>query len=99
MEIDENLDWKRHIQAVMNKISKGNYLLWRHGNKLTIPMKKTLYESFIRCHLLLSSDEYFRIPSNTCFSNTWRRYSKFEYFRIPFLKNIRFSNTNTNTFE
>lgn len=52
VEIDENLDWKRHIQAVMNKISKGNYLLWRHGNKLTIPMKKTLYESFIRCHLL-----------------------------------------------
>jgi len=27
-------------------------LLWRHGSKLTISMKKTLYESFIRCHLL-----------------------------------------------
>jgi hypothetical protein len=52
VEIDENLDWKRHIQAVMKKISKGNYLLWRHNKKLTVQMKKVIYESFVRCHLI-----------------------------------------------
>jgi hypothetical protein len=52
VEIDENLDWRRHIQAVLKKISKGNYLLWRHNNKLSTQMKKVIYESFIRCHLL-----------------------------------------------
>jgi len=52
IEIDENLDWKHQIQAVIKKIGKGNYLLWRHGNKLTSRMKITLYESFVRCHIL-----------------------------------------------
>ncbi len=28
--IDENLDWKLHMNQVKKKISKGNYLLWRH---------------------------------------------------------------------
>ena len=28
--IDENLDWKLHMNNVKKKISKGNYLLWRH---------------------------------------------------------------------
>ena len=52
VEIDENLDWKCHIKAVTKKIGKGNYLLWRHGKKLSIKMKKVIYESFVRCHLL-----------------------------------------------
>ena len=52
VEIDENLDWKCHIQNVIKKISKGNYLLWRHRKKLSINLKKTIYESFVRCHLL-----------------------------------------------
>ena len=52
VEIDENLDWKCHIKAVTKKIGKGNYLLWRHGKKLSINMKKVIYESFVRCHLL-----------------------------------------------
>jgi len=52
VEIDENLDWKRHIQLVIKKLNKGNYLLWRHNRKLSIPMKKVIYESFVRCHLL-----------------------------------------------
>jgi hypothetical protein len=37
---------------VENKISKGNYLLWRHGKKMDVKLKKVIYESFIRCHLL-----------------------------------------------
>ena len=36
----------------MKKISKGNYLLWRHGKKMPIGLKKTIYECFIRCHVL-----------------------------------------------
>ena len=38
--IDENLDWKLQCKSVKKKIGKGNYLLWRYKNKLTIPMKK-----------------------------------------------------------
>ena len=54
VEIDENLDFKHHVKAVTKKIGKGNYLLWRHGRKLSIAMKKVIYESFVRCHLLYS---------------------------------------------
>ncbi len=49
--IDENLDWKLQINNVKKKIGKGNYLLWRYKSKLTIGMKKTIYESFVRTHL------------------------------------------------
>ncbi len=49
--IDENLDWKLQISNVKKKIGKGNYLLWRYKNRTTIPMKKVIYESFIRSHL------------------------------------------------
>jgi len=49
--IDENLDWRLQTKAVMKKISKGNYLLWRYRKQLTPKMKKTIYESFVRCHL------------------------------------------------
>ena len=49
--IDENLDWKLHIKNVTKKIGKGNYLLWRYRFKLSTKMKKTIYESFVRCHL------------------------------------------------
>ncbi len=52
LHIDENLDWKVHINQVRKKISKGSYLLWRHRSKLNIQTKKTIYESFIRCHLI-----------------------------------------------
>ena len=50
--IDENLDWKLHVKSVMKKVGKGNYLLWRYKKKLTEPMKRTIYKSFVRCHLL-----------------------------------------------
>ena len=49
--IDENLDWKLHINNIKKKIGKGNYLLWRYKNKLTQPMKRTIYESFVRTHI------------------------------------------------
>ena len=37
---------------LLSKIGKGNYLLWRYRKKLTNQMKRTIYESFVRCHLL-----------------------------------------------
>ena len=49
--IDENLDWKLQTAQVKKKIGKGNYLLWRYRNRLTLNMKKTIYESFIRTHI------------------------------------------------
>ena len=49
--IDENLDWKLQTKHVTKKIGKGNYLLWRYKKQLTTNMKKTLYESFVRCHI------------------------------------------------
>jgi hypothetical protein len=49
--IDENLDWKLHINNIKKKIGKGNYLLWRYKNKLTQSMKRTIYESFVRTHI------------------------------------------------
>jgi hypothetical protein len=52
LEIDENLDWKVHIRSVIKKISKGSYILWRYRKKLSTELKKTIYESFVRCHLL-----------------------------------------------
>jgi hypothetical protein len=52
IHIDENLDWSVHIQAVNKKISKGNYLLWRYRKVLSQQTKRTIYESFVRCHLL-----------------------------------------------
>jgi len=51
VQIDENLDWKLQCKNVKKKIGKGNYLLWRYRKKLTTPMKKTIYESFVRSHL------------------------------------------------
>jgi hypothetical protein len=52
IEIDENIDWKCHIASVKKKVSKGNYLLWRHGRKMSPAIAKIMYESFVRCHLL-----------------------------------------------
>ena len=52
IEIDENLDWKCHVHSVVKKISKGNYLLWRYKTKLSNNLKKLIYESFVRCHIL-----------------------------------------------
>jgi hypothetical protein len=51
LQIDEKLDWKIR-QKIEKKIVKGNYLLWRHGKKMNIKLKKVVYESFICCHIL-----------------------------------------------
>jgi len=50
--LDENLDWKLHVRHVTKKISKGNYLLWRHSKKLNPDTKMLIYNCFVRCHLL-----------------------------------------------
>jgi len=52
LHIDERLDWKVHVKNVLKKISKGGYLLWRNKKKLSTSSKKTIYESFIRSHLI-----------------------------------------------
>jgi len=52
LHLDENLDWSLHINNVKKKIGKGSYLLWRHIRKLCLADKKTIYESFVRCHIL-----------------------------------------------
>jgi len=49
--VDENLNWKHHINHVKKKISKGNYILWRYKKKLSPGLSKIIYESFVRCHL------------------------------------------------
>lgn len=50
--LDENLDWKIHCKKLQEKIGKGNYLLWRHKSILTKGIRKTIYESFVRCHIM-----------------------------------------------
>jgi len=52
VKIDENLDWREHVREVEKKIAKGNYLLWRHKKKLNLSIKRLIYESFVRSHLL-----------------------------------------------
>jgi hypothetical protein len=52
LHIDEELNWKVHINSVCKKVSKGNYLLWRHKKKLNLETQKLIYESFVRSHLL-----------------------------------------------
>jgi len=49
--LDENLDWKIQCKKLVNKIGKGNYLLWRHKKVLTKETRKMIYESFVRCHI------------------------------------------------
>ena len=77
--IDEDLSWKIHVNNVVKKIGKGNYLLWRHGKKLNISTKKVLYESFIRSHLLYcltvwgSAKNSVLKPLQTILRKTWKK--------------------------
>ena len=79
VDIDENLDWKCHVQAVIKKINKGSYLLWRHSRKLSLAMKKTIYESFVRCHILYGLSVWGGAtkavvkPLETVLSKTWAK--------------------------
>ena len=79
LQIDENLDWKIHLQKIEKKIAKGNYLLWRHGKKMNIKLKKVIYESFIRCHLLYcitiwgGAKQLFIKPLNKVLHKAWSK--------------------------
>ena len=80
--IDENLDWKLQISSVNKKISKANYLLWRHRKKLTLDTKKLLYESFVRSHLLYcitvwgGANNTNLKPLNQSLRKIWRKIGK-----------------------
>ena len=79
VHIDEDLSWKIHVNNVVKKISKGNYLLWRHGKKLNIPTKKVMYESFVRSHILYcltvwgSAKNAILKPLTTTLNKIWRK--------------------------
>ena len=79
VHIDEDLNWKVHINNIVKKISKANYLLWRHGKKLNTPTKKVIYESFARSHMLYcltvwgSAKNSIIKPLNSLLSKIWRK--------------------------
>ena len=82
--IDEDLSWKIHVNNVVKKISKGNYLLWRHGKKLNISTKKVMYESFVRSHLLYcltvwgSAKSTILKPLYTVLGKIWKKIGTFK---------------------
>lgn len=49
--IDENLNWKKHIEIVTNKISKNIGILYKARNVLPSHLLKQLYHSFIHSYL------------------------------------------------
>ena len=52
IEIDQKLNWKYHVNKVINKISKGSYLLYKHRKLLNTKGKLAIYNAFVRPHLL-----------------------------------------------
>ena len=52
IEIDQKLNWKCHANKVINKISKGSYLLYKHRKILNTKGKLAIYNAFVRPHLL-----------------------------------------------
>lgn len=91
--IDEELDWKVHVNNVIKKISKGNYILWRHSKKLDIPTKKVLYESFVRSHLLYclpvwgSAKNTVLKPLINSIKKIWKRIGPYKLHTLNRLKN------------
>ena len=45
--IDENLNWKKHISYITNKVSKGLGIILKARSMLSLNALKTLYFSFI----------------------------------------------------
>ncbi len=94
IQIDENLDWKVHVKKVEKKISKGNYLLWRHGKKMNIKAKKIIYESFIRCHILYcltvwgGAKKLVLKPLNKLLHKAWSKIGKRKLHVLNRLKNL-----------
>ena len=95
VKIDENLDWKEHIKEVSKKISKGNYLLWRHKKKLTMETRKLLYESFIRSHLLYcitvwgGAKKGSLKPVTSMLSRAWKKMGRYKQHTLPRLKALK----------
>jgi hypothetical protein len=95
VEIDENLDWKCQIRAVKKKINKGNYLLWRHGKKLTLAMKRVIYESFVRCHLLYAltvwggAKDVVLKPLERQLSKIWSKLHNVKMHTLNILESVR----------
>ena len=93
--IDENLDWKVHINKVTKKIAKGNYLLWRHNKKLTLQAKKQIYESFIRCHILYCLSVWGGAKLtvlnslNKVLKKSWRKIGKFKQHTLNRLQALK----------
>jgi len=92
--IDEKLDWLVHINSIIKKISKGTYLLWRHKSKLNINTKKTLYESFIRCHILYCLTVWGGAKSNhisrlvSVLKKSWRQIGPYHQHTLTRLKDL-----------
>ena len=95
IQIDENLDWKEHIAKVKKKVSKGNYLLWRHGKKMSLNMKKLIYESFVRCHLLYCLPVWggakltILKPLNKLLHKTWAKIGKRKSHTLTRLRHVQ----------
>ena len=51
IEIDDKLQWSDHIQKIINKISKGTYMLYKFKKLLPTKTKTLLYNSFVMSHL------------------------------------------------
>ena len=51
IEIDDKLHWSDHIQKIINKISKGTYMLYKFKKLLPTKTKTLLYNSFVMSHL------------------------------------------------
>ena len=95
VKIDENLDWKEHIKEVSKKISKGNYLLWRHKKKLNPLTRKLIYESFIRSHLLYcitvwgGAKKLALKPVNSLLSRAWKKMGNYRQHTFNRLKTLK----------
>ncbi len=95
MQIFWRLDWKEHIREVCKKISKGNYLLWRHKRKLNSSTRKLLYESFVKSHILYCITVWGRAkkvvlkPLNSLLSKIWKKLDNTKEHTFTKLKRLK----------
>jgi len=94
VKIVEKLDWKEHIKDVAKKISKGNYLLWRHKTKLNSSTKKLIYESFVRSHILFcitvwgGAKQGTLTPLNRILKRIWKKVGSHRQHTLTNLKSL-----------
>jgi hypothetical protein len=95
VHIDEDLNWKIHIKYINKKISKGNYLLWRHRKKLNIDTKKLIYESFVGSHLLYcltvwgGAESVALAPLVKTLKKIWKKIGPFKQHTLNRLHNVQ----------